>query len=84
MEAAGIAVFVSMAAASLWFASPALPAAGYLAHGVWDVAHHPRAITTAVAGWYPPFCLVYDVLGGVVHLTPSAGDDRTATPSWAC
>lgn len=65
IEAAGIAVFVSLAAASLWFASPWLLAAGYIAHGAWDVAHHPRAITTTVAGWYPPFCLVYDVLVGV-------------------
>lgn len=65
VEAAGIAVFVSLAAAALWFASPALLAGGYLAHGLWDVAHHPRGITTTVVGWYPPFCLVYDVLVGV-------------------
>lgn len=68
VEAAGITVFVSLAAASLWFVSPVLLAAGYVAHGIWDVAHHPRAITTTVAGWYPPFCLVYDVLVGVFVL----------------
>lgn len=68
VEAAGITVFLSLAAASLWFASPALLAAGYLAHGGWDIAHHPRAINTTVVGWYPPFCLVYDILVGVFVL----------------
>ena len=37
-----------------------LLALGFAAHGFWDMAHHRRGITTAVPGWYPRFCAVYD------------------------
>lgn len=68
VEATAIALFVGVAAASLWLQSPALLAVGYLAHGVWDALHHPRAITTEITPWYPPFCLTYDVLVGLFVL----------------
>lgn len=68
VEATAIALFVGVAAGSLWLQSPALLAVGYLAHGVWDALHHPRAITTEITPWYPPFCLTYDVLVGLFVL----------------
>jgi hypothetical protein len=46
---------------SPWF----LPA-GYLAHGLWDVAHHNRAMLSLVAipQWYIPWCAIIDVIIG--------------------
>lgn len=55
-------VFLALGAGALWADSPLLLAAAYAAHGVWDVVHHPRAVTTPVRSWYPPFCVVYDVV----------------------
>jgi hypothetical protein len=55
-------VFLAVGAGALWADSPLLLAAGYAAHAVWDVLHHPRAVHTEVRGWYPPFCVVYDVI----------------------
>ena len=42
------------------FLSPLILAVGYIVHGFWDLLHHPKAIETKVAPWYPPFCAVYD------------------------
>jgi len=50
-----------VAAVALWADSPLVLAVGYAAHGVWDLVHHPRAVTTPVRTWYPPFCVAFDV-----------------------
>jgi len=54
--------FLLLGAVALWADSPTLLAAGYLAHGLWDLAHHPRAVRTPVQPWYPPFCVVFDLV----------------------
>lgn len=54
--------FLFLSAAALWADSPLTLAAGYVAHAAWDAAHHPRAVDTAVRNWYPPFCVVFDVV----------------------
>ena len=50
--------FIAAALAGLWVSVWAIPAA-YVLHGLWDVAHH-RTVTTAMPGWYVPFCAVFD------------------------
>lgn len=54
--------FLLGAAAALWADSPALLAGAYAAHAVWDGVHHPRAVSMPVRPWYPPFCVVYDLV----------------------
>lgn len=68
VESAGITITLGLAVAAVVLDAPVLLAAGYAFHGLWDLAHHPRALDTAVPGWYPPFCLVYDVAVGVFVL----------------
>ena len=48
--------FLGLLASSWWLV------VGCLAHGVWDLGHHPRALTTRIVSWWPPFCAVYDWL----------------------
>jgi hypothetical protein len=55
-------VFLAVGAVALWADSPLVLAIGYGAHAVWDAVHHPRAVTTEVRSWYPPFCIVFDVV----------------------
>jgi hypothetical protein len=45
-----------------WF----LPA-GYLAHGLWDFAHHNRAglKLVSIPQWYVPWCVVIDLIIGL-------------------
>ena len=58
-------VFIVLALLGLWLA-PMFIAAGLVLHGVWDLAHRPRAIPTKLPAWYPPFCAAYDfVFAGV-------------------
>lgn len=40
--------------------SPFYLALGYLLHGFWDMAHHPRYIRTSGPAWYQPACLTFD------------------------
>lgn len=58
VEAAVALLFVAAALAGLWVSAWLIPAA-YLAHGLWDFAHH-RHVTTAMPRWYVPLCAVYD------------------------
>jgi hypothetical protein len=46
---------------ALWNSSQTL-GAGFLAHGLWDYAHHHDRGPTRVRIWYPPFCAVADVV----------------------
>jgi hypothetical protein len=38
---------------------------GFIAHGAWDWVHHDGHGPTRVRTWYPPFCVVVDVVTGV-------------------
>lgn len=67
-EFENIALTLTLAFLGLWVA-PVWLAAGYLAHGLWDVVHHPRGIQTKMPQWYVPFCLVYDwIVAGFIIL----------------
>ncbi len=43
-------------------------AAGYVLHGVWDLLHHPRAVQTRVASWFPPLCAAFDFVVAIALL----------------
>ena len=45
---------VLLGALGLWW-TPLWLALGFVLHGVWDLAHHTGAVSTAVRRWYPPF-----------------------------
>jgi hypothetical protein len=45
---------LGLGASTLWLA------AGYALHGAWDLLHHPRAVPTRVAAWFPPLCAAFD------------------------
>lgn len=57
-------VFAFFAAIALATA-PALLPAGYIAHGLWDAAHHRHRISTDLPRWYIPFCALYDIITGL-------------------
>jgi hypothetical protein len=38
---------------------------GFIAHGAWDWLHHNNRGPTRVRTWYPPFCVVADIVIGV-------------------
>jgi hypothetical protein len=59
LELAVTAVVFALAVVGLRASTTAL-AAGYALHGFWDLAHHPRAVKTRVASWFPPFCAAFD------------------------
>jgi len=61
-------VFLAAGAVALWADSPAILAAGYAAHAAWDLVHHPRAVSTPVRNWYPPFCVAFDMVAAVFIL----------------
>jgi hypothetical protein len=62
--------FMFLGAIALWANAPLVLAAGYAAHAAWDFAHHPRAasLSVPVRRWYPPFCVVYDVVAAAFIL----------------
>jgi hypothetical protein len=68
IEYAGIVVFTAMAAAALAMRAPALLAAGYFAHGLWDIVHGPRGIHTHTPRWYAPLCVGFDAVVGAYLL----------------
>lgn len=61
-------VFLAAGAVALWADSPVILAMGYAAHAVWDCVHHPRAVSTPVRNWYPPFCVAFDVVAAAFIL----------------
>ncbi len=68
LEIANIIFIAALAVLGLK-SSPMFLAAGFLWHGVWDFAHHPKAVQTQVVKWYPPACVVYDwILAGFIFL----------------
>ncbi|HET7487152.1 MAG TPA: DUF6010 family protein [Acidimicrobiales bacterium] len=54
--------FLMAGTVALWAGSPAFLAAAYAAHAGWDLVHHPRGVRTRVERWYPPFCVVFDLV----------------------
>jgi len=60
LEALAGAVFIAVAAVgfrrSLWLVVAALAA-----HGLFDLAHGTLIVNPGVPGWWPEFCLTYDV-----------------------
>ena len=68
MEGVATGAFVALATLGIW-RSPLFLIIGYLAHGLWDLAHHQKRIPMRIPAWWPPFCLVYDwVLAGAICL----------------
>ncbi len=63
IELGGILVFGLLAVVGLREAM--VLAAGYLAHGLWDLAHHRPGPQADLPGWWIPLCVVYDWLVGV-------------------
>jgi hypothetical protein len=43
---------------------PKLIALGYFLHAVWDLLHHPFKLGARVRDWYPPACVIYDIVVG--------------------
>ncbi len=58
-QSLGAGVFFVLALFGLWFDWWWL-AVGLVAHGGWDLAHHPRRGHRGVPAWYVPFCAAYD------------------------
>ncbi len=57
--------FLVLALLGLWQA-PLFVGVGLILHGIWDLLHRPRGITTKLPSWYPPFCAAFDfVFAGV-------------------
>ena len=68
MEGLAACGFIALAMLGVW-RSPFFLVIGYLAHGLWDLAHHRGGLKSRIAVWWPPFCLVYDwVLAGAICL----------------
>ena len=59
------AAFMTVGYLGAYHQSAALLGAGYVAHGAWDWLHHNNHGPTHVRTWYPPFCVVVDVVIGV-------------------
>lgn len=68
MEGLAACAFIALATLGIW-RTPLFLVAGYLAHGLWDLAHHRKGFPTQIVAWWPPFCLIYDwVLAGAICL----------------
>ncbi|MBO0733207.1 MAG: hypothetical protein J2P49_02590 [Methylocapsa sp.] len=71
VEVAAAASFFVGALAALWVSAWVVPIA-YIAHGIWDYAHHEGSKLAVrswrfvvVPTWYPPFCAIYDWVAAV-------------------
>lgn len=67
IELAGGLLFAGIGLAGLHF-NPLLIAAGYVAHGFWDLVHHRHGPYAITPRWYIPFCVVYDWIIGAFLL----------------
>lgn len=65
VQALSAAVFMTAGYLGAYHHSTLLLGLGYLAHGAWDWLHHDDHGPTHVRRWYPPFCVVADVVIGV-------------------
>src|SRR5262245_7358298 len=59
-------LFVIAALLGVWVSPWFIPAA-FLAHGLWDSAHHNRANLRLVSipQWYIPWCVIIDIIVGI-------------------
>jgi hypothetical protein len=65
VQVASAGVFLTIGFLGAYHHSPLLLGIGYLAHGGWDWVHHNDHGPTHVRTWYPPFCVVADVVIGL-------------------
>jgi hypothetical protein len=63
-QVASAAVFLNVALVGVTQESAVLLGIGYLGHAAWDAIHHEGHGPTHVRTWYPPFCVVADVVLG--------------------
>ena len=57
--------FLTVGFLGAYHESTVLLGVGFLAHGGWDWLHHNDHGPTHVRTWYPPFCVVADVVIGL-------------------
>jgi hypothetical protein len=62
IQAISALVFLWIAQIAIREDSNLLLGLGFLAHGAWDAFHHEGHGWTKVRTWYPPFCVVADVV----------------------
>jgi hypothetical protein len=62
IQAIAALVFFNVAFIGAREESELLLGLGFLAHAGWDWLHHDGHGPTAVRSWYPPFCVVADVV----------------------
>jgi hypothetical protein len=65
VQAVSFVAFALVAFVGIYLDSRVLIGAGWIAHGVWDGLHYEGHGPTRVRRWYPPFCLVADVVVGL-------------------
>jgi hypothetical protein len=65
VQVASASVFLTIGFLGAYHQSTLLLGLGYLAHGGWDWLHHNDHGPTHVRTWYPPFCVVADVVIGL-------------------
>jgi hypothetical protein len=61
-QAVSATAFLWIGYAGVQLESTALLGAGFLAHAAWDAVHHEGHGPTRVRTWYPPFCVVTDIV----------------------
>jgi hypothetical protein len=62
VQAISATVFVNVAFIAVQQESDLLLGLGFLAHAAWDWLHHDGHGPTRVRSWYPPFCVVADIV----------------------
>ena len=65
VQIASAVVFLTIGFLGAYHGSEVLLGAGFLGHGAWDWLHHEGHGPTRVRAWYPPFCVVADVVIGI-------------------
>ena len=60
-ELSAAAFFVLLAALGLWV-NPYLWVLGLVLHAVWDWLHHIEVVGTRIPSYYPPVCVLVDLL----------------------
>lgn len=65
VQTASAGIFLLVGVLGAYHQSTLLLGIGFLAHGGWDWVHHDDHGPTHVRSWYPPFCVVVDIVMGV-------------------
>lgn len=61
----GVALAFAGFAVIALLTNPVWIAAGYVAHGLWDAAHHFQLSDLKFPRWYIPMCAAYDIAAGI-------------------